>query len=97
MMRSFREYQPNERRNYITLSTGEYYPDILVDACKLYSPVLTIFSDILHHSGSSVSLFLSISEVSNQWMRTQLCRVFRKYLHDARLMYCLVMNMLLCS
>ena len=38
MMRSFREYQPNERRNYITLSTGEYYPDILVDACKLYSP-----------------------------------------------------------
>ena len=78
MMRSFREYQPNERRNYITLSTGEYYPDILVDACKLYSPVL-IFSDILHHSGSSVSLFLSISEVSNQWMRTQLCRVFRKY------------------
>ena len=44
-MRSFREYQPNERRNYITLSTGEYYPDILVDACKLYSPVLTIFSD----------------------------------------------------
>lgn len=79
MMRSFREYQPNERRNYITLSTGEYYPDILVDACKLYSPVLTIFSDILHHSGSSVSLFLSISEVSNQWMRTQLCRVFRKY------------------
>lgn len=43
MMRSFREYQPNERRNYITLSTGEYYPDILVDACKLYSPVLTIF------------------------------------------------------
>lgn len=46
MMRSFREYQPNERRNYITLSTGEYYPDILVDACKLYSPVLTIFFQI---------------------------------------------------
>lgn len=42
MMRSFREYQPNERRNYITLSTGEYYPDILVDACKLYSPVLYV-------------------------------------------------------
>lgn len=30
MMRSFREYQPNERRNYITLSTGEYYPDIQI-------------------------------------------------------------------
>lgn len=43
-MRTFRDYSPEERRNFITLSTGEYYPDILEDACRLYSPVLeTIF------------------------------------------------------
>ncbi len=78
-MRSFRDYLPEERRNYITLSTGEYYPDILEDACKLYSPVLAMFSDILCHSESSTALFMNISKVSNQWMRTQLCRVFRKY------------------
>lgn len=78
-MRSFRDYLPEERRNYITLSTGEYYPDILEDACKLYTPVLAMFSDILRHSESSTAFFMNISQVPNQWMRTQLCRVFRKY------------------
>ena len=37
MMRSFREYQPNERRNYITLSTDglERYGDYVSDqTCK---------------------------------------------------------------
>lgn len=79
-MKRFRDYTLEERRNYITLSTGEYYPDILSDACKLYQPVLEIFSDLLHKSQSSKALFKSISsDVPNQWMRIQLCRVFRKY------------------
>lgn len=78
-MRTFRDFKPEERRNYITLSTGEYYPDILEDACRLYSPVLEIFSEILHRSESSNALFMNIASVPNQWMRTQLCRVFRKY------------------
>lgn len=78
-MRSFRDFAPDERRNYITLSTGEYYPDILEDACRLYSPVLETFSCILHRSESSSALLVNISETPNQWMRTQLCRVFRKY------------------
>ena len=78
-MRNFRDYRPEERRNYITLSTGEYYPDILEDACRLYSPVLSTFSDILHRSESSTALFMNLSRVPNQWMRVQLCRVFRKY------------------
>ena len=52
-MKRFRDYTLEERRNYITLSTGEYYPDILSDACKLYQPVLEIFSDLLHKSQSS--------------------------------------------
>lgn len=78
-MRTFRDFEPEERRNYITLSTGEYYPDILEDACRLYSPVLETFSKILHRSESSNALFMNIASVPNQWMRTQLCRVFRKY------------------
>ena len=56
-MRNFRDYTPSERRNYITLSTGEYYPDILKDACTLYAPVLHTFSKLLHEAGSSVALF----------------------------------------
>lgn len=78
-MKTFRDYTQDERRNYITLSTGEYYPDILVDACRLYTPVLETFSRLLHQSESSSALFMRISETPNQWMRTQLCRVFRKY------------------
>ena len=42
-MIAFRDYKPEERRNFITLSTGEYYPDILTDACHLYAPVLETF------------------------------------------------------
>ena len=78
-MKSFRDYKPEERRAYITLSAGEYYPDILADACRLYTPVLETFSTLLHRSESANALFLNLSEVPNPWMRTQLCRVFRKY------------------
>ena len=35
--KAFRDYKAEERKSYITLSTGEYYPDILEDACRLYS------------------------------------------------------------
>lgn len=78
-MRSFRDYAPEERKNYITLSTGEYYPDILADACRLYQPVLETFASILHRSESSIALFMNLAEIPTPWMRTQLCRVFRKY------------------
>lgn len=64
---------------WITLSTGEYYPDILPLACELYKPVLVLFGQILESSHSSIDLFLSISKVREQWMRIQLSRVFRKY------------------
>ena len=78
-MRNFRDFTAEERRNYITLSTGEYYPDILEDACRLYAPVLETFSSMLKRSESSSALFMNISATPNQWMRIQLCRVFRKY------------------
>ena len=79
VMKSFRDYTPEKRRNYITLSTGEYYPDILQDACRLYTPVLETFSNFLHSSESSSALYMSLSKVPNSWMRIQLCRIFRKY------------------
>lgn len=78
-MRAFRDFAPEERRNYITLSTGEYYPDILEDACRLYMPVLETFSQLLKRSESSAALFMNINNTPNLWMRIQLCRVFRKY------------------
>ena len=78
-MRNFRDFAPEERRSYITLSTGEYYPDILESACRLYLPILETFSEILHRSESSSALFMNIAQVSNSWMRIQLSRVFRKY------------------
>lgn len=76
--RSFADYKP-EGHNWITLATGEYYPDILKGACELYKPVLVMFGQMLKASESSVRLFMTISEVADGWMRIQLARVFRKY------------------
>lgn len=76
--KKFRDYKA-EGHLWITLSTGEYYPDILPLACELYKPVLVTFGHLLAQAHSSTNLFLSISEVAEQWMRIQLARVFRKY------------------
>ncbi|MCT7951342.1 hypothetical protein NG798_16190 [Ancylothrix sp. C2] len=75
---SFADYKV-DGHNWVTLTTGEYYPDILQVACQLYEPVLVMFGQLLRTSESSVRLFLQISEVPNAWMRVQLYRVFRKY------------------
>lgn len=76
--KKFRDYK-DEAEAWITLANGDYYPDILPDACRLYEPVLAEFSMLLKTSHSSISLFTSIMETRSQWMRTQLCRVFKKY------------------
>ena len=76
--KSFADYKP-DGRNWITLATGEYYPDILKDACELYKPVLVLFGQLLKSSESSTRLFMQIAEQSDGWMRVQLARVFRKY------------------
>jgi len=81
--RKFRDYKVDAEA-WITLATGEYYPDILPDACQLYAPVLVEFGRLLKGAHSSTNLFMSIMEgTPNQWMRTQLCRVFRKYVSPA--------------
>jgi hypothetical protein len=78
MEKKFRDFK-NEGANWITLATGEFYPDILIDACQLYRPVLEIFSQLLKSSESSQRLFFSTTEEKIPWMRIQLARVFRKY------------------
>lgn len=75
---SFADYE-RDARNWITLVTGEYYPDILKDACELYEPALRRFGHLLRESESSARLLMSIADVSPQWMRIQLARIFRKY------------------
>jgi len=76
--KTFADYKA-EARNWITLATGEYYPDILGDACELYKPVLVLFGQLLKSSESSARLFFQITEQTDGWMRVQLARVFRKY------------------
>ena len=61
-MTKFSDYK-KDGANWITLATGEYYPDILVDACNLYEPVLEFFNQILKKSESSSRLFMQISEI----------------------------------
>jgi len=78
MKKKFRDYK-TENTNWITLATGEFYPDILIDACNLYRPVLELFGQILKSSESSEKLFLQTIDVKQPWMRIQLSRVFRKY------------------
>ncbi|PYK62208.1 MAG: bstEII [Verrucomicrobia bacterium] len=77
--KTFADYKA-DARNWITLATGEYYPDILKDACELYKPVLVLFGQLLKGSESSIGLFMQIVEQSDGWMRVQLARVFRKYI-----------------
>ena len=76
--KKFRSYKA-EGHLWITLSTGDYYPDILPLACELYKPVLTTFGHLLTQAHSSINLFMAISEIPERWMRIQLARVFRKY------------------
>jgi hypothetical protein len=64
---------------WVTLASGEYYPDILPLACELYKPVLVVFADMLKKAHSAADLLMAISGVREQWMRIQLSRVFRKY------------------
>ncbi len=75
---SFADYKA-DGRNWITLATGEYYPDVLADAVTLYQPVLALFGKLLRESESSIHLLLRIAEEPSTWMRVQLARVFRKY------------------
>jgi hypothetical protein len=75
---TFADYK-KEASNWITLAGGEYYPDILKDACNLYKPVLVLFGQLIKSSESSSRLFLEITNVAEPWMRVQLLRIFKRY------------------
>lgn len=77
-MKSFADYK-QDAPNWITMANGEFYPDILADACELYKPVLVLFGQLLRGSESSIRLLQEITDVKEVWMRVQLYRVFRKY------------------
>ena len=79
--RSFAEYFVDAHL-WITLASGEYYPDILPLASELYKPVLVLFGQLLERSHSSTDLFLSIAGIPDGSMRVQLARVFRKYVES---------------
>lgn len=79
MTKSFADYKVDGHK-WITLMTGDFYPDILHDACTLYEPVLEFFAHLLNKSINSNDLFKQISSVPDSWMRIQLARVFRKYI-----------------
>jgi len=74
----FRDYK-SEGHLWITLSIGEYYPDILPLACDLYKPVFLIFNELLKKAHSSTNLLTLIGEIKEGWMRIQTARIFRKY------------------
>ena len=74
----FADYR-TDAHNWITLTSGEFYPDILKDACELYKPVLVMFGQIMKRSESSERLFMGLCDTTDGWMRVQLVRVFRKY------------------
>ena len=74
----FKDYR-EDAHNWITLTSGEFYPDILKDACELYKPVLVLFGQTMRRSESSERLFVELSNTADGWMRIQLARVFRKY------------------
>ncbi len=78
MPATFADYK-KDAHNWITLATGEFYPDILVDAALLYTPVLQLFGQLLRTSESSERLFAQIAAVREGWMRIQLSRVFKRY------------------
>lgn len=78
MQTTFADYK-KEAHNWITLATGEFYPDVLVDACLLYTPVLQLFGQLIRSSESSERLFMQISDIRESWMRVQLARIFKRY------------------
>lgn len=76
--RSFADYKA-EGNLWITLAKGQYYPDYLEDASKLYTPILEAFGQLIRSSSSSAMLFTQINDIKDGAARTQLWRIFRKY------------------
>ncbi|WJM14261.1 hypothetical protein QSJ10_15465 (plasmid) [Geobacillus stearothermophilus ATCC 12980] len=76
-MKNFRDYQ-RVAAKYITFIESEFYPDYLDNARFLYGEVLNKFYELVNSSSSSIELLENISKTKDP-VRTQLLRIFRKY------------------
>jgi hypothetical protein len=77
---NFRDYKSNLlAEKYITFIEGEYFPDYLEAAQVLYTEIIDYFEQIVESSDSSANLLRTIMNESNP-KRTQLLRIFRKYI-----------------
>ena len=77
-MTSFSDYK-NRASQYITFIDSKFYPDYLDEARTIYSSVIEQFVALADMASSSPDLLTSIAEKPNP-SRTQLLRVFRKYI-----------------
>lgn len=76
-MTSFCDYK-SRASQYITFIDSEFYPDYLDEARTIYGSVIEQFVELAGMASSSTDLLTSIAEKPNP-SRTQLLRVFRKY------------------
>ncbi len=76
-MTSFSDYK-SRASQYITFIDSEFYPDYLDEARTIYGSVTEQFTELADIANSSAELLTSITEKPNP-SRTQLLRVFRKY------------------
>jgi hypothetical protein len=74
---SFSDYK-SRASQYITFIDSEFYPDYLDEARIIYGSVIEQFIELANAAHSSAELLLNIAEKPNP-SRTQLLRVFRKY------------------
>lgn len=77
MEKNFGDYK-SSAVEWITVLKTEFFPDYLDEAKVLYGPVLEKFKDLVSSAKNSQDLLRSIAK-EKQPIRTQLQRVFRKY------------------
>ena len=77
-MISFGDYK-NIASQYVTFIDSEFYPDYLDEARTIYGSVIEQFRELADIADSSADLLINITEKPNP-SRTQLLRVFRKYI-----------------
>ncbi|MDK7419254.1 hypothetical protein OWP16_04540 [Bacillus paranthracis] len=76
-MKKFKDYKIGAEK-YITFVDSEFYPDYIQMAEMMYKDILVRFYDLVHSSANSQELLENISAEKGP-NRTQLLRVFRKY------------------
>ena len=76
--RTFADFE-GQASEWVTLASGEYYPDTLAHACQLYRPVLARFKSLLYQANTSIDLFRRICAEDVGADRVQMARVFKRY------------------